>query len=145
MYSFTTTVGWSIPAHLLANELTVNSVSRFPCLHNVRIATLLLSLRWLNIHVVPLKKVVGLSSLVGLWISYTFCSSLALYMVTTVNIRRLEERVGPRGCEPILPDLKLHRIGRCASGLQVDETRRWLISGRISFCSDGLFLSPVVI
>lgn len=48
-------------------------------------------------------------------------------MVTTVNARRLEEQVGPRGCDPSWPDHTSPRSGRGASGFEGDPIQLWLI------------------
>lgn len=77
--------------------------------------------------------------------SYYPARKKTLFMVNTVYLRRLEERVVPRDCEPIRHHLTLQLSGWRASALGENETLLWLISGRRNISFNGFDLSAVVI
>lgn len=140
-------MAWTGPSSVASQQATSNLAGP----QRLRSASrALLSLRWLKIHFLPCAQCPSKSGgLVHIGLVFGFSGhlarNLALYMVTTVNLRRLEERVGPQGCEPSWPDLALHLNAWWTSGLQVNAARLWLIGGRMSFCPNGLLLSPVVL
>lgn len=110
-----------------------------------------LSLRWLKIHLSPYagapppkKWCANTLELISDFSDYP-ARKKTLFMVNTVNSRRLEERVVTRGCEPIWHHLTLQRNGWWASALSENETRLWLISGRRNISFNGFDLSAVVI